>query len=125
MKLIGTFQIQDWQEAPDFSLGKHITFKTAQIKQVYTGDLHGQSWVKYQLVYDESGNAQFNGVEFIDGIFKDTVCKLTLMHTGKFVDGIASSQFTVIACEPFTQLKNTNGKFTSASEGKAQYQIGE
>jgi hypothetical protein len=46
---------------------------------------------------------------------------LVLRHLGRFVGGVASSQFTVIHCDTNDQLVGLKGEFTSGENGLAVY----
>ncbi|WP_440054101.1 DUF3224 domain-containing protein [Pseudoalteromonas sp. T1lg65] len=123
MKLTGTLQIQNWQESAIPELTEQASIKTALVKQSYSGDIKGTSTIKYQLCYDNGGNARFNGFEVIDAMINDTTFQLTLMHDGKFKQGTASSQFTVISSTPSGPWLNAKGEFHSTEGGQANYLI--
>ncbi|NOU51690.1 DUF3224 domain-containing protein [Pseudoalteromonas sp. JBTF-M23] len=123
MTLTGTLQIQQWQEIPDTDFAQQTGLKTALVKQSYSGDIQGQSTLKYQLKYNDKGDAHFTGFEMLEGSINGTSYQLTLMHTGQFVAGVASSQFTVIASSPNDWL-NAQGEFSSTEGGQAQYRLG-
>lgn len=96
---------------------------TALVQQAYSGDINGNSEVRYQLYYSESGDAMFNGFETIVYDKSDEQVVLTLKHDGKFESGIASSKFTIVDSSHECSLIGKSGTFRSIEGGKAIYQI--
>jgi hypothetical protein len=123
MELKGTFQITDWQETVEKEFEKGKKLSTALVQQVYSGDINGNSEVRYQLYYSESGDALFNGFETIAYDKSDEQIVLTLKHDGKFESGIASSKFTIVDSSHKCSLIDKSGTFRSIEGGKAIYQI--
>jgi hypothetical protein len=80
--------------------------------------------VHYQLSYESSGEANFNGFEFITGSLGDTLCQLTLQHSGTFERGVAKSQFVIISSSTHAELLGLKGVFSSGEAGQASYVIG-
>ena len=123
MELKGTFQITDWQETVEQAFEKGKKLSTALVQQAYSGDINGNSEVRYQLYYSESGDALFNGFETIGYDKSDEQIVLTLKHDGKFESGIASSKFTIVDSSHECSLIGKSGSFRSIEGGKAIYQI--
>jgi hypothetical protein len=123
MEMNGLFQITDWQESVEKQGDDGTKLSIALVKQTYSGDINGVSEVKYQLFYDKSGDAIFNGFEIITLNPQSEQASIVLKHEGKFVNGSASSQFTVIHSSMGEQWAGKKGHFTSAEGGKANYLI--
>lgn len=123
MKLSGTFQITDWQEAVDKELSDGAKLSTAVVQQSYTGDLTGNSEVRYQLCYDAHNDAIFVGFETLTLSGDAEAAILVLQHSGAFKKGVASSTFTIVASSADASLLGRGGSFTSTEGGKAEYQI--
>ncbi|KZN34063.1 DUF3224 domain-containing protein [Pseudoalteromonas luteoviolacea] len=125
MKWQGEFQIADWQEQTRESnvvlTGGKLT--TAIVKQVYQGDIKGAGELQYSMVYDGEGNALFSGIELIQTELGAQNHILVLSHKGKFSQGVASSEFEVVACEPDHSIVGAQGQFTSGEGGKAEYYL--
>ncbi|KZN35781.1 DUF3224 domain-containing protein [Pseudoalteromonas luteoviolacea] len=125
MKWQGEFQITDWQEQTresEHSLeGGRLA--TAQVKQLYKGDVIGSSELQYCMVYDDKGNAYFSGSEVLKAQLNGQEAILVLSHQGKFSQGVASSEFEVVASEPSHAIEGARGHFTSAENGTALYCI--
>mgnify|MGYP006187687277 CR=1 FL=1 len=124
MQLSGVFQITNWQETVLHSFDSGTKLSKALVSQNYSGDLTGGSEVHYQLSYESTGNACFNGFEFITGSLGDTPCQLTLKHDGTFEKGVAKSQFVIISSATHTELLGLSGSFISGEAGQASYVIG-
>lgn len=124
VQLKGTFQITDWQESVSTSFEQGAKLSKALVSQTYSGDITGSSEVQYQLNYETTGNACFNGFEFISGNLGDAPCQFTLKHDGTFEKGVAKSQFVIISSASHPELLGVTGLFTSGEAGQASYIIG-
>ncbi|MEM5552886.1 MULTISPECIES: DUF3224 domain-containing protein [Pseudoalteromonas] len=123
MELKGTFLITKWQETVEQQFEKGQKFSTALVQQAYSGDINGNSEVRYQLYYSEDGDALFNGFETITYDKNDEQVVLTLKHDGKFESGVASSEFTIVDSSHECSLIDKSGTFRSIEGGKGIYQI--
>ncbi|MBQ4813251.1 DUF3224 domain-containing protein [Pseudoalteromonas luteoviolacea] len=125
MKWQGEFQITDWQEQVCESMlvltGGKLT--TAVVKQEYQGDIKGTGELQYSMVYDGEGNALFSGIELIQTELGAQRHILVLSHKGKFSQGVATSEFEVVSCEPKHSIVGAQGQFTSGEAGKAEYYL--
>lgn len=124
MQLKGTFQITNWQESVSTSFEQGAKLSKALVSQTYSGDITGSSEVHYQLNYETTGNACFNGFEFITGNLDDEPCQFTLKHYGTFEKGVAKSQFVIICSASHPELLGVTGLFTSGEAGQASYLFG-
>jgi hypothetical protein len=124
MQLKGRFQITNWQESVTTSFEQGAKLSKALVSQSYSGDITGSSELQYQLNYESTGDASFNGFEFISGSLGDTPCQLTLKHDGTFEKGVAKSQFVIISSSTHAELLGLSGGFTSGEAGQASYLIG-
>ena len=124
MQLKGIFQITNWQESVTQSFDHGAKLSNALVNQSYSGDITGSSEVHYQLSYESTGDACFNGFEFITGNLGDAPCQLTLRHQGNFEQGVAKSQFVIISSTTHAELLGLSGSFMSGEAGQASYLIG-
>jgi hypothetical protein len=123
MELKGTFQITDWQETIEQEFDEGEKLSIALIQQAYSGDINGNSKVRYQLYYSKSGDALFNGFETITCDRNNEQVLLTIKHDGQFENGTASSEFTIVDSSHDNNLVGKIGTFKSIEGGKAIYQI--
>jgi hypothetical protein len=120
--LKGQFQIKDWQETTQ---SEHEGTKRclANVQLEYSGDIIGTGELQYLLSYQADGSAEFVGFETIQVSIKGISGYLIIRHLGRFVDGVASSQFEVIQSSIEDKLIGSNGDFTSGENGQACYTI--
>jgi hypothetical protein len=118
--LKGQFQIKDWQETTqsEYALGKR---SLANVKLEYSGDIIGTSELQYLLNYQADGSADFIGFERLQATINSQSGCLILRHLGRFVDGVASSQFSITHCDFDDKLLGLKGEFTSGENGLATY----
>lgn len=121
--ITGTFTIEDWQENTLHELTNDGKITSANVKQSYQGDLSGSSELSYQMHYHSDGNADFIGFEVINAEYGGKACELTLKHQGKFENGQAKSEFTLIQSTPETSWQGARGSFCSTHGGQAEYQL--
>ena len=97
----------------------------AKITQTYTGVISGVSETQYLMSYQSEVSAIFVGFEVITGEFNGQSGSLTLQHNGKFENGIASSQFRLVADAGTGELVGIagEGSFTSGEMGQANYEL--
>jgi hypothetical protein len=120
--LTGQFQIKDWQETTqsEYKVGKR---SLANVKLDYTGHVTGSSELQYLLSYQADGSADFVGFESLQASVNGTSGSLIIRHIGRFVAGVASSQFEVIQSTITDKLIGSKGHFTSGENGQAEYTI--
>lgn len=123
MSLSGTFQIINWQESIEQQFNDGAKLSIALVQQTYSGDMMGNSTVRYQLYYNKSGDALFQGFETISYQYQQETAQLTIKHDGKFEQGTACSTFMVVDSSHDSQLTGRTGSFTSLEGGQARYQI--
>lgn len=123
--LTGTFQITQWDEEC------HIVFEEggkqccAQIKQTYSGDIVGDSSLKYLMNYRTETTACFVGFEVIYATIDGKKGRIVLRHDGVYEQGVASSKFKVITENCTEELKGIHGggSFASIENGQANFQF--
>jgi len=120
--LTGQFQIKDWQETTQ-SENEGLKRSLANVKLEYSGDITGSSELQYLLSYQADGSADFVGFEHVKASINGKSRNLILRHLGRFVDGVASSQFVVIQSSIEDKLIGAKGDFTSGENGRAHFTI--
>lgn len=121
--LTGTFQITQWDEESHIVFDEGGKQSYAQIKQTYSGDIEGNSSIKYLMNYKTETTACFVGYEVMDIEIDGKKGRMILRHDGVFEQGVASSKFNIIAENSTGELKDINGSgsFTSTENGQAIY----
>ena len=125
MAIEGSFSITQWNEDTLSERPEGIKISHASIKQVYTGDMSGESSVEFLMSYQSQMSAQFSGFETFVGVIKGLRGTVTFQHNGKFESGIASSDFESIKGSATGELagKTFRGSFKSGQSGKANYTL--
>lgn len=123
MKITGIFQITNWQESTIQPLKDGGKITQATVNQSYQGDITGESQVHFHMVYQANGDANFIGFESFEAQLGSEPCQLTLKHDGKFEQGVASSQFLILASTSHQNLIGKTGSFQSTENGQANYII--
>ncbi len=121
----GTFQITGWDETPYVESDDGSKKSHAKITQTYTGTINGSSELQYLMSYQSEASAVFVGFEVITGEVNRKSGSFTLQHNGKFENGVASSDFTVVPNSGTGELTNIEGagSFKSGESGKADYEL--
>ncbi|UJF23167.1 DUF3224 domain-containing protein [Shewanella sp. OMA3-2] len=118
-----TSKITAWDEKAYATFENDVKHTQAKISQHYTGELNGKADVMYLMVYQSATEAVFVGYETITATINNLSGTLTLQHLGQYRNGIASSEFTVVADSGRGDFTNIVGKghFSSTTNGQAEY----
>ncbi|WOH38330.1 DUF3224 domain-containing protein [Thalassotalea fonticola] len=123
--LTGLFQITQWNEECHLVFDEGGKQCCAQIKQTYSGDIEGDSSLKYLMNYRTESTACFVGFEVINATIDGKKGRIVLRHDGVFEQGVASSHFKIISenCSDDFKGIHGSGSFASAENGQANYQF--
>ena len=123
--LKGTFQITAWNESTYAEHEDGSKQTIAEIKQTYTGDISGNTDIRYIMSYQKDATALFVGIEHLTVDTPEIAGSIVLQHNGLFSQGVAQSQFSVIANSGTDNLQHYigHGEFTSTENGQADYVI--
>ncbi|KFZ37979.1 hypothetical protein HR45_05560 [Shewanella mangrovi] len=121
----GTFQITEWDENAYNDSGDGVKKSHAKIKQQYSGAIIGASELQYLMSYQSATTAVFVGFEVVNGVIDGKSGTITLQHNGKFENGVASSEFSIVTGSGTGELAGVegNGSFRSGAAGQASYQL--
>ena len=121
----GSFSIQKWDEDVLTERDEGVKTTQAIIKQAYEGAMAGGSEVAFLMSYQSSAQAVFTGFESFVGAINGLRGSVTFQHSGRFDNGIASSEFVSIPASTTGELsgKHITGRFTSGEAGIARYEI--
>lgn len=121
----GAFSILQWDENTVSENDSGIKISHASIKQRYDGSMVGESQIEYLMRYENAASAKFTGFETFVGVIDGLRGSFTLEHRGNFAEGVAKSEFTVIASSVTGELsgKHISGAFQSGEAGKGSYTI--
>lgn len=121
-KLEGSFKITNWEENP-YQDGEGGKQSLAVVTQQYHGSIEGNSEVRYLIAYETIGAPSFVGIETIVGTVDGKKGALVIQHQGKFEDGVASADFTIINATGELAPMVGCGSFKSGEPKQATYQM--
>jgi len=117
------FQVESWDEKTQKEFSKESKINRAIVKQKYNGDIEGTSIVEYVMYYLTPSSSKFVGIEYFEGNINGKSGRLTFQHNGKFEDGVASSDFTIIHGTEKLQGLSGKGSFKTINHTEAEYKI--
>ncbi|GFD91155.1 DUF3224 domain-containing protein [Alteromonas sp. McT4-15] len=125
MECKGQFLITRWEEETLSEKCEGVKTSHASISQAYSGDMAGEADIEFLMSYQSPAEARFTGFESFVGVINGLRGTVTLVHSGKFTGGVASSEFNAIASSATGELagKEIHGHFQSSEAGKANYTI--
>ncbi|AZG74005.1 DUF3224 domain-containing protein [Shewanella livingstonensis] len=123
--LKGVFQITTWNES---AYAEHMDSSKqtiAEITQTYSGDISGSAKTRYVMSYQKDGAAVFVGIEHLTISTPEIAGTIVLQHSGRYSQGIAQSQFSIIEGSGTDNLTEYigHGEFISTEKGQAEYII--
>lgn len=108
------FAIKNWDEKP-FSEGPDLPKLTrAVVTRTFTGDITGDGYVEYLMMYRSDGSATFVGLERVVGQVAGKVGSFVLHRTGVFENGVAKESYFVIPGSGTGDLAGLCGEGASA-----------
>ncbi|ABI72538.1 DUF3224 domain-containing protein [Shewanella frigidimarina] len=123
--LKGVFQITAWNESAYAEHDNNNKQTIVEVTQTYSGDINGSAQIRYVMSYQNGEAAVFVGMEHLTINTPEISGTIVLQHNGVFSQGVAQSQFNVIADSGTDNLKQFigHGEFTSTENGQADYLI--
>ncbi len=88
----------------------------ASIQKWCSGDLDAIATSQYVMAYAPDGTATFTGIEHITGRIGERSGTLVLQHVGRFDDGVARADVTVVPGASSDELAGAAGAGTFAAE---------
>jgi hypothetical protein len=108
------FTIKSWDEKP-YGEGQDLPKLTrAAVTRKFTGDITGDGYVEYLMMYRSDGSATFVGLERVVGQLTGRAGSFVLHRTGVFENGIAKESYFVIPGSGTGDLRALRGEGTSA-----------
>ncbi|NRA70267.1 MAG: DUF3224 domain-containing protein [Gammaproteobacteria bacterium] len=119
------FQITAWDETSYIEHQDGSKKSHAKITQNYQGIIAGSSEVQFLMSYQSKTSALFVGFEVITGQINGKSGRFTLQHSGRFENGVASSNFVIVpnsGTEELIKIEGS-GSFKSGESGQASYEL--
>lgn len=111
------FTISNWDEQP-FDEGVGVAKLTrASVTKEYSGDVDGTSTTEWLMVYAPDKSATFVGIERIRGVVAGRHGSLVLQHVGRFEDGAAVADLTVVSGTADLKDAQGSGSFRADPAG--------
>ena len=117
------FEVESWNENTQKEFNEENKINRAIVKQKYNGNMEGISTIEYVMYYLTPSSSKFVGIEYFEGTINGKSGRLTFQHNGKFENGVASSDFTIIHTTDELQGLSGEGSFKTISHTEAEYQI--
>ena len=111
---IARFAIKTWDEKP-YSEGPDMPKLTrATVTKSFTGDIVGEGYVEYLMMYGSDGSAAFVGLERIVGRIADKAGSFVLQRSGVFESGQAKESYFVLPGSGTGELRGLRGEGSSS-----------
>ena len=123
MIIKGKFSVTSWDEKPWHDLGSKKKISKATVKQIYSGEISGESIVEYTMYYPAENQSTFIGLEYFKGTISGKSGQLVLNHNGKYENGVASSELMSIDGTDELHNLQCKGKFATISHSEAEYEF--
>lgn len=104
------FEIAAWDEAPYLEGENGIKHTRAAIVKNYSGIIAGTGKLEYLMSYHQNGSVYFVGIEKVEGSYNGRKGSFSLTHQGTFNEGVATSEFSVIAHSGTGELATFSGQ---------------
>jgi hypothetical protein len=115
------FTINVWDEKP-YSEGQDLpTLTRAAVTKTFAGDITGEGYVEYLMMYRSDGSATFVGLERILGHVAGKAGSFVLQRTGVFEAGAAKESYVVIPGSGTGELRGLRGEGESAVGHGTEY----
>ena len=119
------FDVTNWDE---HEFDRHAgagKLTRAKVTKSYKGDISAESLTEWLMSYSDDGTAWFVGLERIIGTVGEREGTLVVQHVGRFEDGAATAELTVVggACSGDLHGATGTGTFVADPAGKVSLQL--
>lgn len=125
MRLYGTYTPDKWDEKAIDVIGEHQQLTRVSAEFVFEGDIEGLAKVEYLMFYSyfdaadmHASKAQYVGQIRIIGKLKGKSGSFVVNDSGSFVDGVASSELSIIPGSGTDELSGISGVGEYAADQK-------
>jgi hypothetical protein len=106
-------ELRAWEEE---AYADEPKLSRAHVQKWMRGDFDAISTSQYVMAYAPDGTATFSGIEHITGRIGARAGTLVLQHVGRFEDGVARADVTVVPGASSDELAGAAGSGTFAAE---------
>src|SRR4051812_45627869 len=107
--ITATFTIDQWDEQPIAEVDGAPKLTRAIVGKTYAGDIDGTSTTEWLMSYAPDGTATFIGMERLEADIDGRHGTFVLQHVGRFADGAATADLTVVEGSGSGRLAGTTG----------------
>jgi hypothetical protein len=102
--------MKSWEETTTHQVAGGPKITRSLVAYSHEGAIAGDSFLDYSMVYVSSTSTMFVGYEQVDGSVGGRSGTFVLCHEGKFQDGVASIEVTVVPGTGTGDLAKISGK---------------
>jgi hypothetical protein len=117
------FEVTSWDEQPFDESTDGAKLTEALVAKTYSGDIEGTSTTKWLMAYAPDSSAVFVGIERIAGSVDGRAGTLVLQHVGRFTDGVATAELTVVSGTEGLESASGTGEFTADPAGSVRLDL--
>jgi hypothetical protein len=124
--ITATFTIDQWDEQPIAEVDGAPKLTRAIVGKTYAGDIDGTSTTEWLMSYAADGTATFIGMERLQADIDGRHGTFVLQHVGRFADGAATADLTVVEGSGSGRLAGTTGtgELRADPNGKVTLHLG-
>ena len=123
MDVHASFEVTSWDEQPFDEGTDGAKLTEALVSKSYSGDIEGTSTTKWLMAYAPDSTAVFVGIERIAGTVAGQSGTLVLQHVGRFADGVATAELTVVSGTDGLESASGRGDFTADPGGSVRLDL--
>ncbi|WP_138505460.1 DUF3224 domain-containing protein [Spirosoma lacussanchae] len=111
--------VRSWTETPYDELTDAPTLTRSGVTNTVTGDLEGESWEQYLMMYRSQTSCSFVSLERFIGSLDGHRGSFVMQGTGTYEDGVARGTLTIVPGSGTDELTGLQGSGTFvAAEGR-------
>jgi hypothetical protein len=110
-----TFQVKSWDEQTISEVEGHLKITEAKVAFSYSGDLEGNSEMRYLMLYRDDATAAVIGLERIIGKLGGRSGSFAVEYHGGYADGTASGDLDVVEGSATGELEGLRGRGTAVA----------
>ena len=91
-----TFEVKKWDEKPFNEIEGGLKLTRVSVTKSFEGDIRGESFLEYLMMYRDDGTASFVGLERVVGNLSGKQGSFVLHHNGTYEGGTAKATYFVV-----------------------------
>lgn len=111
-------RVKSWTETAYDELPGCPTLTRACVSNAYTGDLDGESWEEYLMLYQHKDSCSFTSMERVIGTIDGRFGSFVMHGVGTYANGIATGTLTIVPGSGTGELADLQGEGTFITSGE-------